>query len=66
MEAVQTFETLVNSYQPTWRYNPENSHLQHKTEILMQAASIYKNITSTSQNQNSSSSSSNKNNKNNL
>jgi hypothetical protein len=27
MEAVQTSETLVNSYQSTWRYNPEDSHL---------------------------------------
>jgi hypothetical protein len=28
MEAVQTPETSVNSYQSTWRYNPEDSHLQ--------------------------------------
>jgi hypothetical protein len=28
MEAVQTSETLVNSYQSTWRYNPEDIHLQ--------------------------------------
>jgi hypothetical protein len=40
MEAVQTSETLVNSYQPTWCYNPEDSHLhtQHceslKSETL--------------------------------
>jgi hypothetical protein len=27
-EAVQTSETLVNSYQSTWRYIPEDSHLQ--------------------------------------
>jgi hypothetical protein len=27
MEAVQTSETLVNSYQSTRRYNPENGHL---------------------------------------
>jgi hypothetical protein len=26
MEAIQTSETLVNSYQPTRRYNPEDSH----------------------------------------
>jgi hypothetical protein len=26
MEAVETFETLVNSYQSTQRYNPEHSH----------------------------------------
>jgi hypothetical protein len=29
MEAVQTSEILVNSYQSTWRYNPEHSHLQN-------------------------------------
>jgi hypothetical protein len=28
MEAVQTSETSVNSYQSTRRYNPEDSHLQ--------------------------------------
>jgi hypothetical protein len=28
LEAVQTSEKLVNSYQSTWRYNPEDSHLQ--------------------------------------
>jgi hypothetical protein len=27
MEAVQTSETLVNSYKSTWHYNPEDSHL---------------------------------------
>jgi hypothetical protein len=27
MEAVRTSETLVNFYQTTWRYNPEDSHL---------------------------------------
>jgi hypothetical protein len=27
MEAVQTSETLVHSYQSTRRYNPEDSHL---------------------------------------
>jgi hypothetical protein len=26
-EAVQTSETVVNSYQSTRRYNPEDSHL---------------------------------------
>jgi hypothetical protein len=31
MGAVQTSETLVNSYQSTRRYNPEDSHLQPKT-----------------------------------
>jgi hypothetical protein len=28
MEAVQTYETFVNSYQSTWSYNPEVSHLR--------------------------------------
>jgi hypothetical protein len=27
MEAAETSETLVNFYQTTWRYNPEDSHL---------------------------------------
>jgi hypothetical protein len=27
MEAARTSETLVNFYQSTWRYNPEDSHL---------------------------------------
>jgi hypothetical protein len=27
MEAARTSETLVNSYQTAWRYNPEDSHL---------------------------------------
>jgi hypothetical protein len=26
MEAVRTSETLVNLYQTTWRYKPDNSH----------------------------------------
>jgi hypothetical protein len=35
MEAVQTTETLVNSYQSTRRYNPEDSHLHsHRHENL--------------------------------
>jgi hypothetical protein len=33
MEAARTSETLVNSYQTTRRYNPEDSHLQIK-EVL--------------------------------
>jgi hypothetical protein len=28
MEAAKISETLVNFYQTTWRYNPENSHLR--------------------------------------
>jgi hypothetical protein len=27
MKVVQTSETLINLYQSTWRYNPEDSHL---------------------------------------
>jgi hypothetical protein len=35
MEAIQTYETLVNSYQSTRRYNPEDSHLySHRRENL--------------------------------
>jgi hypothetical protein len=28
MEAARTSETMVNFYQTTWRYNPEDSHLR--------------------------------------
>jgi hypothetical protein len=28
MEAAGTIETLVNFYQTTWRYNPEDIHLR--------------------------------------
>jgi hypothetical protein len=35
MEAASTSETLVNFYQTTWRYNPEDSHLRtHHRENL--------------------------------
>jgi hypothetical protein len=35
MEAARTFETLVNFYQTTWRYKPEDSHLRtHRRENL--------------------------------
>jgi hypothetical protein len=35
MEAVSTSETLVNFYQTTRRYNPEDSHLRtHRRENL--------------------------------
>jgi hypothetical protein len=35
MEAARTSETLVNFYQTTWRYNPEESHLHnHRRENL--------------------------------
>jgi hypothetical protein len=30
MDTVQTYETLVNSYQSTRRYNPEDSHLHSR------------------------------------
>jgi hypothetical protein len=32
MEAAQSSETSVNSHQSTWRYNPEDGHLQHKVQ----------------------------------
>jgi hypothetical protein len=33
MEAARTSETLLNFYQTTWRYNPEDSHLcTHRCE----------------------------------
>jgi hypothetical protein len=35
MEAVQTSETLVNSYQSTRRYNTEDGHLQHVQSSLL-------------------------------
>jgi hypothetical protein len=35
MEAARTFETLVNFYQNTLRYNPESNHLRtHRRENL--------------------------------
>jgi hypothetical protein len=35
MEAARTSESLVNFYQTTWRYNPEDSHLcTHRRENL--------------------------------
>jgi hypothetical protein len=35
MEAARISETLVNFYQITWRYNPEDSHLRtHRRENL--------------------------------
>jgi hypothetical protein len=33
MEAARTSETLVNFYQTTWRYNPEDSHLLSKLQM---------------------------------
>jgi hypothetical protein len=35
MQAASTSETVVNVYQTTWRYNPEDSHLHtHHRENL--------------------------------
>jgi hypothetical protein len=31
METASTYETSVNFYQITWRYNPEDSHIQNTT-----------------------------------
>jgi hypothetical protein len=33
MATVRTSETLVTLYQSTWRYNPEDSHLQEQNII---------------------------------
>jgi hypothetical protein len=33
MEAARTSETLVNFYQTTRRYNPEDSRLRHRSEV---------------------------------
>jgi hypothetical protein len=39
MEAASTSETLVNFYQTTRRYNPEDSHLRaHRIALMMEAA----------------------------
>jgi hypothetical protein len=35
MEAARTSETLVNFYQTTRRYNPEDSHLRTRRENLI-------------------------------
>jgi hypothetical protein len=41
MEAARTSETLVNFYQTTRRYNPEDSHLRtHRRENLKPYVSI--------------------------
>jgi hypothetical protein len=34
METARTSETLVNFYQTTRRYNPEDSHLQLKSQLM--------------------------------
>jgi hypothetical protein len=33
MEAARTSEMLVNFYQTTWHYNPEDSHLNIKMDL---------------------------------
>jgi hypothetical protein len=33
MEAARAAETLVNFYQTTWRYNPEDSHLHISSRL---------------------------------
>jgi hypothetical protein len=40
MEAARTSETLVNLYQSTWHYNPEDSHLRFN--CFYQCITIYK------------------------
>jgi hypothetical protein len=35
MEAVQTSETLVNLYQSTWYYNPQDSHLRNVMSLRL-------------------------------
>jgi hypothetical protein len=34
MEAVRTSEMLVNLYQSTWRYNPEDGHLHYLLIVM--------------------------------
>jgi hypothetical protein len=41
MKAATTSETLVNFYQTTRRYNPEDSHLRHYQNILDLSTVIY-------------------------
>jgi hypothetical protein len=42
MEAARTAETLVNFYQTTRRYNPEDSHLRtHRRENFKSYFEIY-------------------------
>jgi hypothetical protein len=52
MAAVQTSETLVNSYQSTRRYNPEDGHLQ-KIPQLTRLTTNYEKIYETKWIQNS-------------
>jgi hypothetical protein len=40
IEAARTSETLVNFYLTTWRYNPEDSHLQIKVCSVIENAAF--------------------------
>jgi hypothetical protein len=40
MEAARTSETLVNFYQTTRRYNPEDSHLHEKIAVIFSVSKI--------------------------
>jgi hypothetical protein len=41
MEAARSSETLVNFYQTTWRYNPEDSHLRTNRRENLKSYHIY-------------------------
>jgi hypothetical protein len=41
MEAARTSETLVNFYQTTRRYNPEDSHLPNFTNFKSSYDDVY-------------------------
>jgi serine acetyltransferase len=47
METARTSETLVNFYQTTWRYNPEDSHLhtQRRENLKYYLKQIYSAVT---------------------
>jgi hypothetical protein len=45
MQAVQTSETLVNLYQSTQHYNPEDRHIDNKLFLKMQQHPKYLAIT---------------------
>jgi hypothetical protein len=54
MEAERTSETLVNLYQTTRRYNPEDSHLRHCNcsmllSYVLPMLSIYDHVNSSSE-----------------
>jgi hypothetical protein len=41
MEAARTSETLVNFYQTTRRYNPEDSHLVNQLFFVMETRYVF-------------------------